>query len=110
MEPANVRVRKIVNTMWLFPFPPPIRPKTTAKTIQPTISLKIAALTTTIPRSLRYRSISIRVLAITGSAEIDIAVAKKRANVNLLTLSSLPTCSERNHAVIKPNTKGLQWL
>ena len=40
----------------------------------------IADDSTTIPRSLRNRLMSINVLAITGKAEIDIAVPKNNAN------------------------------
>jgi len=90
----------------LWSGPVPSMPRITAKMIQPTRSLNTAAATTSIPRSLRYRFRSISVLAITGRAEIDRAVAMNRAKSRGSAPASIPISCGRNQAAAKPTAKG----
>ena len=61
------------------PLPSPTSERMKEKTIQPTTSLKMAAAMITVPISVFSSFMSSRILAITGRAEIDMAVPRKRA-------------------------------
>jgi hypothetical protein len=86
----------------------PILPRISEKIVQPIRSLKIAALTTIMPRSVRYRLRSISVLAITGNAVIDIAVAKNNANTIASASGSRPNSTGIAHAPANPVMNGIR--
>ena len=93
MKATNSSVRPIVPPIQNVGPPCVIMPRTMAKMIHPMRSSKMAAAITTIPRSLRYRFRSISVLAMTGRAEIDIAVAKNSAKMCVGVCSVRPSHS-----------------
>ena len=67
--------------------PAATRASTIANPIQPSRSLTIAELMISMPMSERNMFRSIRILAITGSAVIDIAIPRNNANGNCLPSS-----------------------
>ena len=81
-------------------------PRMRAKMIHPIRSLKIAAATMIIPRSVLKILISMRILATTGRAEIERAVAKKSEKISGSAPGSLPRSFGATQAEQKPIKKG----
>ena len=79
---ASVACAAASPTAWAASPPSPwgSRARTTAKPIQPTRSLSMAELITSMPMSDLARLRSMRILAITGRAVIDMAMPVKMAN------------------------------
>ena len=89
--------------------PPAARPVTTESTIHPIVSSATAAAMITEPVRVRKRSRSIRMRAITGIAEIDIAVARNRANTGRPTAvgtsasgNTIPSANPAANGRVKP--------
>lgn len=106
MNTVNPSVRTIVASIPGPPSPRPIMARISAKMIQPTTSLKTAAATVIMPRSVRKRLRSISVLAITGRAEIDSAVATNRAKISRSAPASAPSSPGAAQAPAKPIANG----
>jgi hypothetical protein len=62
---------------------------------------------TTVPISLRSKFKSIRILAITGSAEMESAVPTKSANIRVFAPTSAPRNCGKNSAAPNPIAKGI---
>ena len=88
-----------------------VKLSTKEKISQPSKSLNIADAIITIPIFVLNKFISIRILAITGKAEIDSAVPKNNANNNFGPCSLLiENISGKNQATAKPVKKGITML
>ena len=82
-------------------------PKIIENKIQPTRSSNIAEDMTTVPISLRSRFRSIRILAITGRAEMESAVPTNKEKIRRSAPGPDPMNRGNNPAALNPNAKGM---
>jgi hypothetical protein len=87
--------------------PPCSMPKIMENRIQPTRSSNIADDITTVPISLRSRFKSIRILAITGRAEIERAVPTNSEKIRRSAPGPAPRKYGNSLAAANPNAKGM---
>ena len=83
-----------------------INPRTKENKIHPTRSSNMADDMITVPISVRRRLRSIRILAITGRAEIERAVPTNRAKIRRSAPTSAPRYLGKISAAAKPNANG----